>query len=133
MGTRASHLSPDHVNALNSIDVVFSRKSDQGVRQAWEKFLAHVAQSPANSGWFVAYNDLKIDLLQAMGSAVGYTFTTDYLRRQIYAPQGYSQVEQDLTQLRQGLVRILKDDGLMVKIIGEPTADRQEQATKAPP
>ena len=42
MSTRATPLHPDHVRALNSIDTVFSRRSDQDVRAAWTKLLAHV-------------------------------------------------------------------------------------------
>jgi Family of unknown function (DUF6680) len=121
MGTRAAPTSPEHVQALNSIDVVFSRKSDQGIRQAWERFLAHVAlpPQPEPAKWWQTYLDLKIDLMHVMGTAVGYDYTTAYLRRQIYAPQGYSQLEEEQRQLRQGLGKILTDDGLKVSITPE--------------
>ncbi len=130
MSTRASPLAPAHVQALNSIDVVFSRRSDRHIREAWERWLAHVATDATRPGWGERLNDLKIDLLQAMGSAVGYEFTTDYLRRQIYAPQGYAQAEQEQLQIRQSLAKALTEEGLKVKVVAEqrPEPPRPEQA-----
>jgi hypothetical protein len=119
IATRASYLSPDHVQALNSIDVVFSRRGDRPVRLAWEKFLAHVATPTNNPGWNQHYTDLKLDLLQMMGSRVGYNFSIDYLRRQIYSPAGYAQTEQENVQLRQQLLKILTNEGLKIKAVVE--------------
>jgi hypothetical protein len=119
MGTRANYLAPEHVRALNSIDVVFAKKRDKRIRDAWQRVLEHVATPVTNPGWDGRYFDLKIDLLQAMGAAVGYNFTTDYLRRQIYTPVRHAQVEQEMEQIRQALVKILTENG--VKIIpGDP-------------
>ena len=117
MATRAAYLSPEHVQALNSIDVVFSRRRDKLVRLAWEKFLAHVATPTSTPGWNLTYNDLKVDLLQTMGSRVGYGFSTDYLRRQIYSPMGYAQTEQENNQIRQALVKILTNEGLKIRAV----------------
>src|ERR1700675_3057784 len=43
MATRATFLAPEHVRALNSIDVVFDRKRDGYIKEAWQKVLGHVA------------------------------------------------------------------------------------------
>jgi len=59
-----------------------------------------------------------------MGPAAGYNFSTDYLRRQIYAPQLYRDVEQEQRQLRQGLLKLLTDQGLRVRI--EPQQQQQQ-------
>ena len=117
MATRAAYLSPEHVQALNSIDVVFSRHNDRSVRLAWEKFLAHSATSTTNAGWTLTYNDLKVNLLQTMGSRVGYTFSTDYLRRKIYSPLGYAQAEQENNQIRQTLAKVLTNEGLKIRAV----------------
>ena len=47
---------------------------------------------------------MKADLLQLIGSAVGYHFSGDYLKRQICARLGYAQTEQEMNRIRQALV-----------------------------
>src|SRR5712692_4084551 len=42
MSTRATQLAPDHINALNSIDVVFSSGRDKRIRDAWHAVLKHL-------------------------------------------------------------------------------------------
>src|ERR1700722_12985746 len=64
MSTRATGVAPDHVNALNSIDVVFSDKNDQEVRDAWHKVLAHLGADANTAGWQEKLNDLKVDLFR---------------------------------------------------------------------
>jgi hypothetical protein len=66
--------------------------------------------------------DLKVDMLQKMGAKVGYTYSSDYLKRQIYAPRGISQAEQELLQIRQGLVKIVTEAGLKVVVTEFPPA-----------
>lgn len=121
MSTRAQPLSAEHVRALNAIDVVFNRKRrDQAIRAAWEKWLAHVTTDAKQPGWGERMNDLKVELLQAMGSAVGYEFDIDHLKRQSYIPMAHFDVEQDLAQIRQGLAKVLTDKGLKVLVRQEP-------------
>ena len=129
MSTRATGVAPDHVNALNSIDVVFSDKSDQEVRDAWHKVLAHLGTDPNAAGWQEKLNDLKVDLFREIGVRVGYDFTTDYLKRQIYLPTYYVNAESELLQIRHALTEALTDDGLKVKLAvpQEPPAVRQEK------
>jgi len=121
MSSRAQPLSPEHVRALNAIDVVFNRKRrDQTIRAAWEKWLAHAATDAKQPGWGERLNDLKVELLQAMGSAVGYEFDIDHLKRQSYIPMGHIDVEQEVAQIRQTFAKVLTDKGLKVLVQQEP-------------
>ena len=125
MSTRASPLAPAHVQALNSIDVVFNRSwpwRDKTVRDAWHKVLeqVNVAFDDANPrDWTERLHDRKVDLYQAMGKRVGYNFGTDYLKREMYLPKLYTDLEQDQLILRQRLVRVVTDDGIKVVVVQE--------------
>lgn len=122
MATRGQPLAPTHVQALNSIDTVFNRRSDRAIRAAWQKWLAHVAADATAQGWGERFNDLKVELYQKIGSAVGYKYDIDYLKRQIYAPRGHFDADQNLAQIRQTLAKVLTADGLKVRIVASPAA-----------
>src|SRR5712692_8029594 len=46
MSTRMAPLAPAHVQALNSIDVVFNRRGDRKIREAWRNVLAKIRVAP---------------------------------------------------------------------------------------
>jgi hypothetical protein len=120
MSTRAAPIAPAHVEALNSIDVVFSKNSDDKIRRAWKALLDHVVTEDENPNrWNERYTDLRIDLFREIGKAVGYDLTVDYLKRQIYAPKYYSDIENDQIKIRKALVAILDPDGLKVRLVEE--------------
>jgi len=114
MSSRATQLAPDHINALNSIDVVFSGKRDQTVRNTWHMLLEHLIKDANQAGWQERVNDLKVDLYREIGVRVGYSFTTDYLKRQIYYPIYYQDMEVDNLKLRKTLLNVLTECGLKI-------------------
>lgn len=114
MSTRATPLAPDHINALNSIDVVFSGKRDHKIRDAWHTLLEHLVEDENKDGWQERLNDLKVDIYREIGARVGYSFTTDYLKRQIYYPRYYQDMEVDNLKLRKTLLNALTECGLKV-------------------
>ncbi len=116
MSTRAVGLSPAHVQALNSIDTVFGGRGDQKIRDAWQKVLEHLATDPATERWGERLLDLKTDLYQAIGSAVGYNYGIDYLKTRVYAPRAYVDMEQEQIHIRQMLGRCLSERGLKVDL-----------------
>jgi len=61
--------------------------------------------------------DLKVDLFREIGTRVGYIFTTDYLKRQIYYPTHYGDIEEDSIRIRKALSHALTDDGLKVRLV----------------
>ncbi len=126
MATRRTPLAPDHINALNTIDVIFNRKrKDDSVRTAWAKVIAHAeagAGKTPDATWQERYSDLKADLLREIGMRVGYTFDTDYLKRQVYHPQAFVDLELDQLKLRRSLSQALTEDGLKIIPGNVPTA-----------
>ena len=117
MATRASPLSPGHVEALNSVDLVFNRTRgrDRGIREARAKLLDHLdATNKTTADWGTRMLDLKVDLFQRIGKRVGYSYDVDYMKRQIYFPQAHVDSEADLLSIRQTLAKVLTDDGIKV-------------------
>jgi len=124
MSLRASWLHHDSIRALNSIDTVFDKRSDQSIRDAWTAVINHSYSQRAEGEeaareWNQRMNDLRADLYQRMGDAVGYHHTLDYIKSRIYYPQYHVDVELEQMQIRKQFAKAITDDGLKV-IITEP-------------
>jgi len=123
IATRGAFLSPVHVQALNTIVIVFNRPGDAPIRQAWRAVLEHAvtdefaADGTATPGWRERYFDLKVDLFQAMAAVVGYEFSGDDLKRQVYTPIGHGVAEAEGMLIRQALAKALAGDALKIKIV----------------
>ncbi len=109
MMTRGTGLSPDHVQALNMIDVEFYGK--RKVIAAWKVYLDHLVNNqPGDNDW-PRWNDrrdeLLTDLLSEMGLSLGYKFSKVDIRRAIYNPKGHYEIENELNVIRKGLVEVL--------------------------
>jgi hypothetical protein len=111
MATRASGLAPDHVKALNMIDVEFygSDASSKAVLQAWKAYLDHLNMaSTASEAWGPKREDLLVDLLQKTATHLGFEFDRTDLKRTSYFPRGYGEAELELLEIRKLLLSILR-------------------------
>ena len=111
MMTRAARLAPDHVNALNMIDIEFSggdRKSKE-VRAAWKAYLDILTSADLTSevGSERAL-DLFVELLYHLAVHVGYDFDRTHLRRGAYFPRGFGESELDQLAIRAGVRDLLE-------------------------
>ncbi len=127
MSYRASWLHPDSLRALNNIDIVFNKRKDQPVREAWEKMLAHVATPrPENEAgakkWDDRTLDLRVDLYQQLGAAVGFEHNLDYIKTHMYYPQYHVDAELEWLQIRRLILKLLSSDEL-IKKLKSPTTD----------
>jgi hypothetical protein len=125
MALRGWWLHLDSIRALNSIDTVFDKRSDRPVRDAWAAVIAqaYVPRPPDAAGqqaWDQRLLDLRTDLYQRMGVAVGYDQTLDYIKNHGYTPQHYGDVENELMAIRKGLGNVLSDNGLKVVVTQPP-------------
>ncbi|MHB9072342.1 MAG: DUF6680 family protein [Desulfobaccales bacterium] len=113
MATRASVLSPLHVESLNLIDVEFygTHPKDKKVVETWKLYLDHLNNFPKEEGsissWHEKSVDLLADLLYEMGQAVGYHFDKVHIKRSAYIPKGHSDFETENTLIRRGLLEII--------------------------
>ena len=113
MATRATRLAPSHVQALNRIDIEFGktkwRRQSPPARQVtnrWRIYADHLhdlADDPTPvqlEAWVRRGDDLFINLLASLATALDYSFDEVQLRRGIYHPRGHTDAEirQDVIQ-----------------------------------
>ena len=111
MSTRASSLSPSHVESLNSIDLEFTNKSDKAVKLAWKAYLAHLSDTSIGQDiWASKKTELLVRLLSEMGQALGYDYDETHIERGVYDPVHFNDVEEDQNEIRRGLRRLLQGE-----------------------
>lgn len=113
MATRATRLDPNHVHALNSIDLDFGtagRRQNPREREVIDRWRLYADQlnlalpepstEAQQEAWVQRADDLFIELLFALSQCLGYSFDRVQLRRAVYRPRGHGQVElrQDIIQ-----------------------------------
>lgn len=112
MATRAARLSPEHVQALNMIDLEFygGGTKEKGVREAWKQYLDHLNtryENDTTGAWSIRQLDLLIDLLYQMSNCLGFDFDKTQIKNSVYSPIAHGNLEQELNIIRGGLVKIL--------------------------
>ena len=111
MATRATRVSPRHVDALNAIEVEFSDGSagDKCVLEAWRLYLDHLGDDNTgdNERWTDKGNDLLTDLLYEMSQALQYDFSKITLKKNVYSPRAHGDLELDQYLLRKYVVEMM--------------------------
>lgn len=116
MATRAAVLTPEHVHALNAIDIEFYGNND--VIQKWRIYNDHLhsvlleQEKPKNEDewkrWTEKSQNLFVDLLETMALNLKYQFPRVDITRGHYRPQAYGDIENDQFIIRKGLVSIFQ-------------------------
>ena len=113
MATRASLLSYDRVNALNSIYVEFygndikSKNVVEAWKIYWDNLNDHRLEEKAFESWASKNNELFIELLQKMAICLDYDFDKSSINKTSYSPERYGTVESETNLIRKGLVDLL--------------------------
>jgi len=100
------------------------------VRDAWSKVISHAytkrpdwnADQDGAKAWDNRLLDLRVDMYQLMGAAVGYNLSLDYIKTQMYYPQLHVDTEADQMQIRKQFLKAITDDGLKVVLVREDLA-----------
>lgn len=114
MRLRGAQLTPEFVNALNLIDVVFhgKKESERTIRTRWKLMMDHFNTREDNGNqWAEKRQDLTVDLLVAIGEHLGYKFEPSHIKRQVYFPQAFSDQWEETTQIRKQLLEVLDGTG----------------------
>ncbi len=121
MATRATNLSPAHVEALNAVPIDFYK--DKHVMDAWEEYFMHLTSEPGNNPtWGTKRIDLFVKLLALIGAKVGYDFNVAQMNR-IYFPKAHGDLDADQEIVRKGVVALLKGDiSLPIEIKAAPAS-----------
>jgi len=137
MATRAATVSPDHVQALNMIDLEFAARKYKRVTDAWKAYLDHLASYPredeaAQKQWGERRVDRLTTLLMEMGKTLGYEFDEVHVKKGVYAPEAHSQIENENFLLRRGLIRLLYGDtALKMDLESLPIGDEEAAEQQA--
>jgi len=113
MSTRRTRLAPEHVQALNSIQLLFGRKnSDRNIINKWEEYLDKLVFSfdgkteAEITNWNVESDTLFIQLVHKISQRLGYDFTELQIRKGVYRPTGHQNVESDQLAILSGLATV---------------------------
>jgi hypothetical protein len=134
MATRAARVSPEHVQALNMIDIVFCgvqmlgilrrAKSEQAVLDKWKEYHDHLGVKVDDEGlriWNLNSDELFTNLLFEMAKDVGYSFDRVQLKRGSYSPIAHGDLEQEQTALRRAAMRTFTGETpLKMEVVGFP-------------
>lgn len=106
MATRATRLDAAHVHALNRIDLDFGtagRRQNAREREVINRWKLYADQLNATlpdkptdaqaEAWVQRADDLFIELLFALSTALGYSFDKVQLRRAVYRPIAHGLIE----------------------------------------
>ena len=110
MATRASGLAPEHVQALNMIDVEYhgTDAKSKAVLNAWKAYLDHLNSPQLDSAvWGSRREDMFVDLLYEMSRHLEYDFDKTHIRRTSYFPKGFGDLELDQLAIRKGIAAIM--------------------------
>ena len=117
MASRATSLSPAHVEALNLIDLEFHGDKFKKIRKAWKTYLDHLGDVPKGKDaetmlpiWNEKNADLLAVLLMEMGKPLGYDFDVVHVKKGIYLPEGHTKLELEQDLLRKGAIKLLYGD-----------------------
>lgn len=137
MATRAAVLTPEHVQALNMIDLEFRGEEYRNVTGAWKTYLDHLSSFPKDDKtrepvWSGRSVDLQVALLIAMGRALGYAFDDVQVKKGIYFPEAHGTIDTEIKLIRRGLVEMLFGErALKMNVTGFPTNPEATAAQKA--
>ncbi len=114
MSTRATRLSPIHVEALNMIDLTFY--GEKPVIEAWRMYLDHLGTDSTTEGWNQRVLDLLNDLLFKMSKSVGYDIDMLTIKNVCYTPVAHSQMEKEWNEIRKTILLVLQKVGTKINL-----------------
>jgi hypothetical protein len=132
MATRGARLSPEHVRALNMIDLTFygkgvSRrtKMEQNVLDAWREYLDHLYEPfPQDEGEVKVIQahreELITNLLSAIAMERGLRFDRVQLKKGSYMPVGFEEQDQKQKALLDGAVKVFKGESAIKVVNASP-------------
>lgn len=111
MATRAYTISPQHVEALNRIDLEFSNKhkKERNVVYAWKEYLDLLGNKDIpQDQWTTKRIELLVDLLHCMAQVLNYEFDKTHIKNSAYAPVAHGDIEEQQAAVRKGVIDILE-------------------------
>jgi uncharacterized protein DUF6680 len=111
MATRAYTLALAHVEALNRIDLEFSidKPKEKKIIETWRQYLDLLGdKSLSVEQWGLRRVDLLVELLYAMGGALGYEFDKTQIKNGTYSPVAHGRIEEEQEAIRRHTLELLQ-------------------------
>jgi hypothetical protein len=136
MRTRRVVMDPDHVGALNEIQLEFS--DDNSVISAFRAYIANLSDTvpaPGNAleNFMKRRRDLFFDLLHAISKAADVTIDRHDLDRLAYVPFGWQTEQQEQQAVRASLIEVLQGRKALHVVPTDPTTAPSPQYNPFPP
>ena len=145
MATRAARLAPEHVRALNMVDLVFygervlgiqSRSAkEQRVLDAWKEYHDHLNNKVDDaqiSLWVAQGDELFTNLLYAVAQDIGFKFDRVQLKRGAYSPVAHGEIEAEQTELRKAALSLVTGKhALNMNVVAFPVDPEAMAANRA--
>jgi hypothetical protein len=125
MATRGRILDPEHVKALNRIDIDFygwkiigfryQSSSEKEVQNAWKFYLNHLSvpidvykiSEEERKAWNDKSQELLIELLYKIAQSLHFKFDKEYIQQSSYTPRIYGEIEQETLAIRRAILEVL--------------------------
>jgi hypothetical protein len=137
MAMRAQTLAPQHIEALNLIDIEFEKKERfKPVRAAWKAYLSHLGETPPTDPqekavYFGKRPDLLTELLYEMGTALGHEVDRTQIKREAYVTVHHAMAESQLDTIRAGLAAVFSGRSAMPMAVVSFPADAEAAKAQA--
>lgn len=144
MATRASRLAPEHVRALNMVDLIFYGErvlgvprrtaKEQQVLDAWKEYHDHLnikAEEGHIALWGAQGDELFTNLLYAIAQDLKFKFDRVQLKRGAYSPIAHGEIEAEQTELRKAALSLVSGKhALQMNVVGFPVDPEAIEANK---
>ncbi|WP_233968951.1 DUF6680 family protein [Pectobacterium polaris] len=119
MSTRSDKLDRRHVEALNSIDVVFTaiNNGEKKIRSDWKAYLDNLNSVPVCNDselsqarveeWSHRRDDIFLTMMCSMGTYLGFDVDKTHIKNQSYFPIGYSDSSKKQAAAEEAILDIL--------------------------
>ncbi len=131
MATRATRLSPAHVEAINAIPVEFYSRDRKAkpILDDWQAYMSALNNhQPDINILMLTRNNAFYNLLHKMAKHLGYDFNRTELESSVYYPSGHQQAEQEQDVIRRGLVRLLSGEAALPMAVTQFPGTVDEQS-----
>lgn len=135
MATRATRLSPGHVEALNAIPVEFygRGKNLKPIIDDWHTYLDKLENLGGLEGQVIAVarQNAFLDMLHKISIYLGYSFNRSELEKDVYYPTGHKAIEDDQEVIRRGFASLFKGELSIPMAVTEFPATADETTLKS--
>lgn len=125
MSYRATRLNANFVQALNMIDIEFTKPNEKKIRDSWKELLDHYTTWGGKSEQqrkvdekndIERSNDLLAELLVRMGETLDFSFDKVYVKKAFYYPEGLGNIEAEQHALRRSVLALLSGNGMKLPV-----------------